>query len=293
MTVLEQLQELGIAVRPDGPSEQRVPCPQCGKGERDVALGVNLESGMYHCFRCDWRGRATQRIGEISRRLEKASGANQHIRSAAKKRKAHALKAAGISKDIASRAERLAEIWRRTLPLRGTLGETYLRHRNCVIPPADGDLRFMPAGRYPPSLCGLVTHAVTNERLSVHFTEIKPDGTARGARNFLGGYKIPHGCIRLWPDEAVTLGLAIAEGIETALSAAHAFTPIWSVLDAGHMAQFPVLAGTESLVVFADNDKNEKGQRAARACAQPWADAGLEAEIRLPEHGDFNDVVNT
>ncbi len=46
------------------------------------------------------------------------------------------------------------------------------------------------------------------------------------------------GVIRLWPDVEVTIGLALAEGIETALSAAIAFTPIWSTVDKDNLSDF-------------------------------------------------------
>lgn len=99
------------------------------------------------------------------------------------------------------------------------------------------------------------------------------------------------GVIRVWPNEAVTRGLGIGEGIETALAAAHAFTPVWSVIDAGHMSKFPVLDGIESLVIFADHD--DAGIKAARTCAQRWADAGRDVRIVLPEQAgtDIADMV--
>src|SRR5262245_30516740 len=50
--------DLRIQANPRGPVEQRVACPQCSKRERDDVLGVNIESGVYHCFRCGWSGRA-------------------------------------------------------------------------------------------------------------------------------------------------------------------------------------------------------------------------------------------
>src|SRR6185437_11353335 len=54
----DSFRELGIVVRARGPAEQRLPCPRCERGARDDALGVNVESGAFHCFRCGWSGRA-------------------------------------------------------------------------------------------------------------------------------------------------------------------------------------------------------------------------------------------
>jgi putative DNA primase/helicase len=269
MSIAQQLAEIGIQVRPDGCVEQRVPCPQCAKGDRDDALGVNLETGVYHCFRCSWSGRAGER--------ESRAPAPQ----------------APLPRPAPS-GDTLARIWARTLPLRGTLAEVYLEHRHCVLPPADSDLRFLPSSeRYPPSLCALITDAVTNKPMSLHFTRLASDGRGKAGterdKTLLKYHRKAGGVIRLWPDTDVRYGLGIAEGIETALSAGHAFTPVWATVDAGNMAAFPVLPGIESLVIFADNDA--AGLSAARACAQRWVDAGRDAEIRIPDLNDFNDVV--
>ena len=96
--------------------------------------------------------------------------------------------------------------------------------------------------------------------------------------------------IRLWSDEAVTHGLAIAEGIETALSAAHAFTPVWSCIDCGNLEKFPVIAGIDCLSIVADNDA--PGIAAANKCAQRWVATGARVRIAKPvtPGTDLNDV---
>jgi putative DNA primase/helicase len=82
----------------------------------------------------------------------------------------------------------------------------------------------------------------------------------------------------------------LAEGIETALSLAHAHTPVWACVDAGNLAAMPVLAGIDSLTVAADHD--EAGITAAETCARRWADAGREAYIVTPpgQRMDLNDM---
>ncbi len=55
-------------------------------------------------------------------------------------------------------------IWRRTQALRGTIGEVYLRHRGCALPPRDSHLRFLPGdGHHPPSLCAAITDATSGK----------------------------------------------------------------------------------------------------------------------------------
>ncbi|MET0507039.1 MAG: toprim domain-containing protein [Burkholderiaceae bacterium] len=89
--------------------------------------------------------------------------------------------------------------------------------------------------------------------------------------------------VRLWPDEAVELGLGIGKGIETCLMAAHGFQPVWSCLNSGNLATCPVLAGIECLTVFADHDVKGAGQAAAWECRNRWIDAGVRARVILPD----------
>jgi phage/plasmid primase-like uncharacterized protein len=107
----------------------------------------------------------------------------------------------------------------------------------------------------------------------------------------LKGHRKAGGVIRLWPDEAVAEGLAIAEGIETALSAAHAFTPIWSCIDAGNLGNFSALPGIVCLSIVADNDPS--GVSAAQKCANQWVASGAKARIiKSNEPGtDVNDLL--
>jgi phage/plasmid primase-like uncharacterized protein len=83
--------------------------------------------------------------------------------------------------------------------------------------------------------------------------------------------------------------LLIAEGIETALTAAHHYAPAWSCIDAGNLGALPVLAGIESLVIAADHDP--AGLKGARACAARWAAAGIDVCVIAPqgENSDWND----
>ena len=175
----------------------------------------------------------------------------------------------------------------------------YLQARRCVIPPADSDLRWHEALRHPcghvgPALVALVTDARTREPLTLHRTWIQRDGTkapeADPPRLLLGGHRKAGGVIRLWPDEAVTTGLALAEGVETALSLAHVHRPAWACIDAGNLATLPVLAGVECLVIGADHDA--AGIKASTTCAERWAAAGADVAVVLPRvaHQDLNDL---
>ena len=55
------------------------------------------------------------------------------------------------------------------------------------------------------------------------------------------------------------------------------------------MAELPVVAGIETLVVYADKDTGGAGQRAAQELAARWNRAGRETYIALPDSGDWNE----
>ncbi|MCO4881563.1 toprim domain-containing protein [Paraburkholderia caribensis] len=169
------------------------------------------------------------------------------------------------------------------------IGRAYLESRACALPPADGDLRFDPDAEHPsgyvgPCLVALVTDVLTGVPISLHRTWVNADGSKSDVdppRLLLGGHRKAGGVIRLWPDEYLTQGLAIAEGIETALSLARVFQPAWAMIDAGNLGKLPVLAGVDALTIAVDDDP--AGIRAADTCAERWA--WCDRDVTLVEVG--------
>jgi phage/plasmid primase-like uncharacterized protein len=240
---------------------KRAPCPQCDRGQRDKALSITTDDRgvVSFCHRCGY------------------TSADNHIKQPAPR-----ITTQAAPLDWSNQA---AYIWRRTQGLRGTLGEVYLQHRGCALPPSDSHLRYSPIdGKYPPSLCACITDAVTGKPISLHFTRLASDGRGKAGsdcdKQLLRGHRKKGGVIRLWLDADVTNGVAIAEGIETALAAAHLFSPVWAAVDAGNLAALPALPGIESITIFADHD--DAGLRAARECGRRWRDAGREVRITTP-----------
>lgn len=261
--------------------ENRRPCPRCDRGPKDTALSIRLEpdgSMVWHCHRlCGFDG-SSRAPGSIK------------PRRAAQQAPQHARRPPGLS-DYAR------QLWQATKPVFGACAD-YLAARVCVLPPADGHLRCLPMLRHPgghvgPALVALITDIATGMPLSLHRTWVRPDGTKADAtppRLLLKDHPIAGGVIRLWPDETVTHGLGIAEGIETALSLAHGITPVWACIDAGHLAAFPVLGGISELVIAADNDP--AGRDAAERCARRWESCATVRVIAADAAGcDLNDEV--
>jgi hypothetical protein len=182
-----------------------------------------------------------------------------------------------------------------------------LEARGVALPSPDGDVRWHPALWHPqeertfPALVALVTNAATGQPMTLHRTWLAPDGSGKAPvekpRLLLKGHDKAGGVVRLFPDENVTSGLAVAEGLETALAAAAAFTPIWAALDAANLATFPVLPGVDCLTILTDHDRlnprtgRRAGMEAARECARRWVAAGAEVRVwRSPVEGeDFAD----
>lgn len=145
-------------------------------------------------------------------------------------------------------------------------------------------------------MIGLLTDAQSCKPKAIHRTAITTQGQKIG-KKMLGP---SNGCVvRLWPDEAITTGLVLGEGIETTLAAAtrmdHRGTsliPAWAACSAGAMAKFPPLLGVECLTILVDHDKSGAGQRAAMECAGRWNAAGIEVTTLMPptEGEDFADV---
>ncbi len=182
-------------------------------------------------------------------------------------------------------------IWRESTPARGTLAETYLASRGLALSKRSSALRFHPTcprgTERLPAMLAMMTTPETNQPCGVHRTFLRPDGARKaeaGNPKMMAGTA---GIIRLSPDDEVTLGLGICEGIETglALLTIAGWSPVWPCASAAGIAKFPVLRGVECLTIFADLDDRGAGLHAARECAGRWRDAGREATIELPPRG--------
>jgi putative DNA primase/helicase len=194
-------------------------------------------------------------------------------------------------------------IWREAYDPRGTLVEKYLASRGLPLPDeAAGEaLRFHPrcpfGGTTTPAMVALVYDIRSNEPIGIHRTALDSPGRKRAIdgkdRMALGPIK--GGAVKLTPDEEVTYGLAIGEGIETTLSLKlvpdWGASPVWACLFASNLADFPLLSGIETLVVGVDHD--EAGCKAAAQAIMRWHDAGRETFILKAKRrgNDLNDLV--
>jgi phage/plasmid primase-like uncharacterized protein len=88
--------------------------------------------------------------------------------------------------------------------------------------------------------------------------------------------------------------IAIAEGIETALSVAVACSiPVWAALSAVGIKNLILPAEASHIVICADHDANGVGERAARDAATRWLAECRRVRVAKPPKldSDFNDVL--
>jgi putative DNA primase/helicase len=303
MTILARLADHGI--RPlrhprlpaGAPGEHRAPCPECDrpKKDKDDALAVRIDGNgaSWCCHRCGWRGgiREGRQTERTPQPRERQPELEQHD-------------------TLASWGHYL---WQACETIcRGSVAATYLDNRGCAIPHPCGDLRWYRdledkvSGYHGPALVGLVTDVETGEPINLHRTWLASNGSGKAPidkpRRLLKGHRL-RGVTRLWPDEEVTLGLVIGEGIETCLAAAlEGLTPVWATMTASNLAAFPVLPGLEGLTLLVDHDRpNAKtgkraGIEAGLTVVRRYTDAGFDSErdvrvILPPEGEDAADLV--
>jgi putative DNA primase/helicase len=258
-------------------------CPGPGHSHRDRSLSVRLVPGSEDGFIvyshagdpiADCKDHVRERLGLAPWRPRHRDNASPTIRRHAP---------APPAEQHAKHLSYARSIWDAAKPAKGTLVERYLvETRGLELPETDA-IRFHPrlrvthTDRFGPAMVCRMTDIRTDEFTGVHRTFLTE--TAQKISKTILGRK--HGStIKI--DADVGEGLAVAEGVETTIAARYLYRPAWSVIDAGGMRHFPVLAGIEHLEIFADHDANGVGEAAARECLARWENQGAEVAIVMP-----------
>ena len=199
--------------------------------------------------------------------------------------------------DLAKRIAQALAIWDDAKPISGTLAETYLSSRGIHMIPDHcdgGALRFHPLapfrGERHPMMVGLYRDLKSNEPCGIHRTALTSTGSKidRRALGRKGG-----AAIKLSRDEDVTLGLTVAEGVETALSGIpYGLVPVWALSDAGELGRLPAMSGIECLTVIVDNDLSRTGHTRANECRNRWRASGVDVRFIIPGPvgADLNEI---
>jgi len=165
-------------------------------------------------------------------------------------------------------------------------------------------LQYVPQLRYAenvyyPAMIAKFCDPTGHPR-QLHRTFLSAEGDkapVEQVRKFMPGELPKGGCIRLGAHADV---LGIAEGIETALSAAQLFKmPVWAATSETMLQAWEPPQSVKRVAIFADNDANFVGHAAAYALAKRLVlDAqkrGIprEVDVKVPEGSskDWNDVL--
>lgn len=197
--------------------------------------------------------------------------------------------------DDNKRTELALRVWRESRPVAGlTLVERYLRDRGIAIP-VPSTIRFHPnlrhpSGIYAPAMVAAVEYIRSeNAVIAIHRTWLRDDGSGKVAldpqKAALG--PIAGAAVRLAPAGET---LALAEGIETALSVLQATAiPIWATLGTANLSRVELPDCVCEVLIAADS--GEPGERAAHEAAARFMREGRRVRIARPIHGDFNDAL--
>ena len=277
------------------------PCPLCGGGNDRFRFDNREGSGTWICSKCgagDGFQLAERFLGmgfaEVARRIDGIIGNEKLERDRP---------APQISDDDRMAAlRRVAASTRRVEA--GDLVDAYLTSRGLGDDHYPRTLRFAPslsdgAGGVRPCMVATV-QAPDGENVTLHRTFLRPDGLAKAEmeapRKLMPG-GVPDGA-------AVRLGdwtggpLGVAEGIETALSAARLYElPVWSCIATSILAKWEPPEGCREVVIFGDTDPKFGGQAAAFTLAKRLAsregNRAIEVTVKLPATPgqDWNDVL--
>lgn len=272
-------------------------CPLCSDQRRTPAnrhnkcLAVTLiepEFAVYYCNHCEAKGYVRpdtpSRVVDLAERQRRHDEAKRHAEREKSERKRQAL-----------------TLWDQAQPFRGSPAEDYLLRARGIgdwldtFPRLDQVFAYHPncpfgEGARLPCMLALVRDIKTDEPIAVHRTALTTDDPPRKIeRKSLG--PIAGGAIKISPDDEVSHGLLVGEGIETVLSASahYEFKPVWSLIDAGNLAKFPALPGIESVTVAVDDDP--RGADAAAECIKRLTAGGIEVITTKYPGGDFNDFI--
>ena len=201
------------------------------------------------------------------------------------------------AKDPGGTPAAAARLFAASVPVPGTLADTYLRSRGLTQGGLMSTLRFHPKCWHReegqtrsiprPALIAAVTDGAGGLQ-GVHRTWLAPDGKGKAAvktqRRAMG--HLLGNAVRLTPHDEI---LVVGEGIETMLSMREAAPglPVWAALSSGHLGAVLLPEGLQRLYIAIDRDP--AGQRAAERLSARAIEAGIGFQVLEPRLGDFND----
>jgi putative DNA primase/helicase len=266
------------------------PCPMCGGRDRFRYLDRRGQDGdgMWICNQCQPKPRPAidLAVAYSGRPFREAARVIDDILGDRVVPTVRREPAEDNAKDLA----RAKACWHRGASVRpGDAVDRYLWGRRAALVTYPTCLRISAGEPYwndgsvsrYPAMLALITDPA-GKPISVHRTYLADLPVRRKAVSPFG----PGPTIRLAPVAPI---MGIAEGIETALSAAKLFNvPTWSVISDYGVATFEPPPECKRLIIFADHDG--AGKRAASSLAERLS---IRTDIKTPERpgDDWNDVL--
>ena len=265
------------------------PCPVCQSGRHKAQNALTIAYGRNGGLVLDCKKSACAFLDILAAAGVTSGSYKSPDPETLAKREAEQLK------EAERRAAQALAIWKESLPIDGTVAETYLRGRGITCP-LPKSLRFHPAcwhsataKRYP----AMVAAVQGNQLAAVHRTYLEADGSEKvdiePAKMMLGA--TTGAAVRLSEGQNA---LVVSEGIETALSLSsgllNAPAAVWAALSTSGMRGLSLPSQAGQLTIASDGDKAGReaaSALAARADALGWRVTLLPA----PEGLDWNDVL--
>jgi len=173
----------------------------------------------------------------------------------------------------ARRIEAARRVWQAARKAPGSPVVRYLAGRSIIIP-VPPSVRWAPAlprpdGARGPAMIARIDN-VDGELIGIHRTWLDQGLEGRWRRRdraMLG--RAAGGAVRLAPAGAL---LGIAEGLENALAVLQATgMPMWAALSTAGLVSLILPPIVRTVVICADHDVNDAGERAARLAADRWS----------------------
>lgn len=281
-----------IGVPAESLSNKMGPCPMCG-GKTRFRFDDKSGSGSWFCNHCG--------AGYGIHLAMKYTG--KDFKSTVEEiDRMDGLQKTEIPPEIDPRI-RLRKIAESCMRDDGTIAE-YMRNRGITIPVPESlklyaEMPYFEDGKQVNkyhAMCAIFSDQ-NGAAASYHVTYLFGGSKApvSSARKFMKpAIETKGGAIRL--TKTIPETLAVAEGIETALSVTQLYGyPCWATYCAGMLEAFVVPDGVKRLIICADNDKSYTGQKAAYLLANKTAIKHHDMQIDVTMPGvaetDFNDVL--
>lgn len=250
-------------------------CPAHDDSSPSLSVRLGDTAILFHCF-------AGCTVTEVMKALQRL---RLHDRSVV------AMPAAKARRDMGALAVRL---WNSSVPIAGTLAESYLRARG-LSGPFPKALRFNPStilgsGATRREMPAMIA-AVENDLgvVAVQRTFLDPDEVLRKpiAKPKVSLGLLGTAAIRLAPS---TDELGLAEGIEDALTAMEWFgTPTWALGGVERLALIAIPERVRRVIVYAD--RGRAAERLLEKAREHLTGNGRELLTRVPDsHDDWNDA---